>query len=272
MSILLDALSQSGRQRAKIHPNNNSLPNNKSPYIAQEDSRQYHPNAHKPMSAQQTPMIIQSDSQTHWFLLVLVVIVLFVFAAVFFWTQLREQQLQTTLFMQKNYNQQQASDDNGLASFGQSRSVIAQQIAAINAKKLLPTNTNEPPTKSAKTVEAKKPIDITKKSDVKRDYEIQAQEKIVPVAMDKNIVYELTQLPNTLQKEFPILEYNAHLYSKSVPKARMIIANNKQYGELEQINNNMLVEKITSDGVVYNFKGYKVFVDVPKQINMSQAN
>ena len=75
-------------------------------------------------------------------------------------------------------------------------------------------------------------------------------------------LYQMQDLNPQMQSEFPKLHYNAHLYTPNLPDARMFMANDIRYGEQDIIDNNTKVEAIVPEGVIFNFKGLRVKVNV----------
>lgn len=92
------------------------------------------------------------------------------------------------------------------------------------------------------------------------------QEKLL-AGLDPKKLYRLDELPNETIKDFPTLHYNAHLYSPDLPEARMFMANDQSYSEQDRIDNNTQVEQIVAEGVIFQFKGLRVKINVVDQLH-----
>ena len=66
-------------------------------------------------------------------------------------------------------------------------------------------------------------------------------------------VYQLDDLPKNLTEQLPQLTYNAHLYSPDLSSARMIMVNDKKYSEKDSIQEDLKIDQITPEGVIYLF-------------------
>ncbi len=74
-------------------------------------------------------------------------------------------------------------------------------------------------------------------------------------------VQELWELPEPVRRNLPPMTYSFHVYS-SDPQRRTIIINNRRLREGEQVADDLVLEEITSDGVILAVAGYRVHVAV----------
>jgi len=64
---------------------------------------------------------------------------------------------------------------------------------------------------------------------------------------------DISQLPASVLQGLPDIIISLHLYSK-IPKRRKVVVNGKMVGEGDQVDN-LVVEEITPDGVIFGFQG-----------------
>jgi general secretion pathway protein B len=69
-------------------------------------------------------------------------------------------------------------------------------------------------------------------------------------------VGSLRDLPENLQREIPAATVNGYIYAKN-PADRSVLINNKLLHEGEQVEPGLVLDKLTPNGAVLNFKGYQ---------------
>ncbi|UCE79332.1 MAG: general secretion pathway protein GspB [Nitrospiraceae bacterium] len=80
-----------------------------------------------------------------------------------------------------------------------------------------------------------------------------------PVEVTKpggNTIYNPEELPYSVQKELPELIITVHLYSDD-PSSRMINTYGKTVKEGQAVTDDLKLEEITPDSVIFSYKGYK---------------
>ncbi len=252
MSLLMEALKKADQQR--------SVPSHQPPQAELLLSRPHVAAAQQYYSAQ--PIQMQTQTHFHWVFYAGFINILIVALVFFFWTQYQQQSQQNFITLSKIINARPVSQSPlALGNFGiapaAKPAIPPQHIAAQSA----PTPTPSPSPSPSPTQHAVSLAPVLQQKIVK-------PAAIVPIDVDK--IYHISELPREIRQSFPKLEYNAHLYSESVPDARMIIANNKQYGENDSIGTDITIESIQHDGVIYKYKGFKVYVAVAAKINGNQ--
>ncbi len=68
-------------------------------------------------------------------------------------------------------------------------------------------------------------------------------------------VLDIAELPPSLRKRLPRLELTGHLYSLAHPTARKVILNGVALKEKQYLNDDLLINEITPDGVILDFRG-----------------
>ncbi len=71
-----------------------------------------------------------------------------------------------------------------------------------------------------------------------------------------NTIYNPEELPYSIQKDLPELIITVHLYSDD-PSSRMINTYGKTVKEGQAVTDDLKLEEITPDSVIFNYKGYK---------------
>ena len=74
-------------------------------------------------------------------------------------------------------------------------------------------------------------------------------------------VVEFWQLPDPVQTAIPALTFSFHVYSES-PERRTIIINKRRVKEGDRINEKLLLEEITKDGVVMRWEQHRFYISV----------
>ena len=72
---------------------------------------------------------------------------------------------------------------------------------------------------------------------------------------------DLYDLPLSVKQYIPELEFSAHVYSSN-PLQRSIVINGRFMEEGTQINNELTLREITSDGAIFDFRGYRFSTSV----------
>ena len=70
-------------------------------------------------------------------------------------------------------------------------------------------------------------------------------------------VYSLTDLPPSVRQDLPDIVISGHSYSPD-PSARLVLINGKTMREGQVITGGLILQQITSDGVILSYKGYRV--------------
>ncbi len=86
---------------------------------------------------------------------------------------------------------------------------------------------------------------------------IQQTETIEPVFE----TVDLHDLPLNVRQHIPVLEFSSHVYSTN-PLLRSLVINGRFMEEGSQINNELVLTEITSDGAVFDFQGYRFSTSV----------
>ncbi len=86
---------------------------------------------------------------------------------------------------------------------------------------------------------------------------IQQTETIEPIFE----TVDLYDLPLNVRQHIPDLEFSAHVYSTN-PLQRSLVINGRFMEEGAQINNELVLTEITSDGAVFDFQGYRFSTSV----------
>jgi hypothetical protein len=68
-----------------------------------------------------------------------------------------------------------------------------------------------------------------------------------------------SQEPPVPQEVLAKLHLQVHVYSE-VPSGRLVFINNNKYVEGQRIDANLVIERITSDGVFVSYQGKRVFL------------
>ncbi|MBL4867564.1 MAG: general secretion pathway protein GspB [Pseudomonadales bacterium] len=89
-------------------------------------------------------------------------------------------------------------------------------------------------------------------------------EQAAIVTEKRQSVMNLTQLPAHIREQIPLLEFSSHMYS-SMPKYRNVIINGMNLKEQESLDRDLFLEKITENGVILTYQGYRFEVGVIQQ-------
>lgn len=82
--------------------------------------------------------------------------------------------------------------------------------------------------------------------------------------IDEKAVPDINQLPDTIKRGLPELSFSSHMYS-SDPTFRKVIINGKQLRENQPLNVDIMLKRITDDGVVLDYQGTLFKVNVVEQ-------
>lgn len=74
------------------------------------------------------------------------------------------------------------------------------------------------------------------------------------VAVAGNVLLNYSQLPLSLQKQLPPLDISLHFYADK-PERRLVNIDGQMRHEKDQIEKDLTIEKITPDGVIFNYAG-----------------
>lgn len=78
----------------------------------------------------------------------------------------------------------------------------------------------------------------------------------VTVAAPDNAIATLRELPEKIQKEIPILSISGYLYSDN-QAVRTVLLNKTLLHEGDQAAPGLTLEKMTPNGLIFNYKGYR---------------
>ncbi|HET8708102.1 MAG TPA: general secretion pathway protein GspB [Pseudomonadales bacterium] len=82
--------------------------------------------------------------------------------------------------------------------------------------------------------------------------------------IDDKSVPDINELPDTIKRGLPELSFSSHMYS-SDPAFRKVIINGKQLRENQPLNVDIILKRITEDGVVLDYQGTLFKVNVVEQ-------
>lgn len=72
---------------------------------------------------------------------------------------------------------------------------------------------------------------------------------------------DLYDLPLSIRQHIPEMKFSAHVYSSN-PLQRSLVINNRFMEEGSQVNDDLLLNEITSDGAVFEFQGHRFSTSV----------
>lgn len=75
-------------------------------------------------------------------------------------------------------------------------------------------------------------------------------------AAQQQSLLSLSELPSNLQQEIPPLQIQMHAYSSN-PNNRLVSINSKMLHEGDALTPELRLEKISSDGMIFSYKGYR---------------
>jgi general secretion pathway protein B len=91
-------------------------------------------------------------------------------------------------------------------------------------------------------------------------FETQAIQQTEPIEPVFETV-DLYDLPLNVRQHIPEMNFSAHVYSSN-PLQRSLVINGRFMEEGSQINSELTLSEITSDGAVFNFQGYRFSTSV----------
>jgi general secretion pathway protein B len=71
----------------------------------------------------------------------------------------------------------------------------------------------------------------------------------------------VSELPAALQSQVPLLEFSAHVYSSN-PRQRSVVINGRFMEQGERLNEDFILDEITTTGVIMIFRGYRYHANV----------
>lgn len=81
--------------------------------------------------------------------------------------------------------------------------------------------------------------------------------KSLPVPRNEKKVYLLSQLPLSIQKRLPTLKMSLHAFNRDQSSASLVQLNDRILREGDSVTDRIHLEKITADGVVLRYDGYR---------------
>ena len=88
-----------------------------------------------------------------------------------------------------------------------------------------------------------------------------ASEKAQGITAAPSPVVELWELPDNVQAQIPALTFSFHVYSEN-PARRTIIINNRRVNEGAKLSDKLVLQEITSDGVVLAWEQFRFRIPV----------
>jgi len=85
----------------------------------------------------------------------------------------------------------------------------------------------------------------------------QLRTKALPAPRSEKKIYSFSQLPVSIQKQLPTLRMSLHAYNRDDASASMVQLNDRMMHEKEMVTANISLEKITADGIVLRYDGYR---------------
>ncbi|HSQ03709.1 MAG TPA: general secretion pathway protein GspB, partial [Burkholderiales bacterium] len=79
-------------------------------------------------------------------------------------------------------------------------------------------------------------------------------ETVKPAPAQEEKAVPLAELPAAIRQELPQMTITVHAYSRT-PKDRLVGVNDKLLHEGESFSSDLVLERITSDGMIFNYKG-----------------
>ncbi|WP_321369263.1 general secretion pathway protein GspB [uncultured Desulfuromusa sp.] len=93
----------------------------------------------------------------------------------------------------------------------------------------------------------------------------QVKSAALPVPRSEKQVYHFSQLPVAIQKRIPELRMSLHAFNRSDATASMVQLNDRMMREKDMVTADISLERITSDGVILRYDGYRFLV--PRRSN-----
>ncbi len=100
---------------------------------------------------------------------------------------------------------------------------------------------------SVPPTDRQKPVEVTQGSDVAS----------LPVPRSEKKIYSFSQLPAAIQRRIPPLKMSLHAYNRDNPASSMVQLNDHILHEGDTVTDKIRLEKITADGVVLHYDGYR---------------
>jgi general secretion pathway protein B len=69
-------------------------------------------------------------------------------------------------------------------------------------------------------------------------------------------IMEKEELPPDMRQHIPVMEFSAHVYSNN-PMQRSIVINGRFMEEGDRLTADLLLDEITADGAIFNFRGQR---------------
>lgn len=144
-----------------------------------------------------------------------------------------------------------SGNDRIQAAIPQPAQIVPQAPEPVTSRPAQPVQTEKVPAVQAPTREAgtRKVDDAAPHSDTQMP---ETRPSPKPVLLKEN------ELPPGIQQELPRIVVSAHLYDAN-PAARIVSINGNIVHEGQDVAAGFRLEKITQDGVVLNYKGYRFF-------------
>jgi hypothetical protein len=79
----------------------------------------------------------------------------------------------------------------------------------------------------------------------------------LPVPRSEKKIYSLSQLPTAIHRRIPPLKMSLHAYNRDNPAGSMVQINDHILHEGDSVTDKIRLEKITAEGVVLHYDGYR---------------
>jgi len=153
--------------------------------------------------------------------------------------------------------------------------VIFLVLLVVNSLVLLwffsPWKTSTPVERATKTALEVQPTSPSKTKTANLDMVPQTEEKNrsktkvaasqtvkpLPVTRSEKKIYLLTQLPASIQQRLPTLKMSLHAFNREQPSASLIQLNDHILREGDRVTDSIMLEKITADGAILRYDGYR---------------
>lgn len=138
-----------------------------------------------------------------------------------------------------------------------------QTVTAIHPKAIIETPVQEKPAipiTAPTTITSIPPVAIVPVQQETPAFEAQAVQQTEPIEPIFETV-DLYDLPLSVRQHIPAMKFSAHIYSTN-PLLRSLVVNGRFMEEGSQINNELVLTEITSDGAVFDFQGYRFSTSV----------
>ena len=107
------------------------------------------------------------------------------------------------------------------------------------------------------------PVESTAKVPEQLPEKTQAEEPVAEVPVKTgagNRVYTLAELPLQIRRDIPEIHMSLHAFNRDDPAASLVRINGQILREGSQLANKFSLEKITEDGAIFSYQGYRFLI------------